>query len=61
MATIGFEEDRDAYTAGGVFWVPEKARWDYIAEQNFKVPLSQPESRRKNLTNSGLCQWTDYS
>ena len=27
-----FAEDRDAYTAEGVFWVPENARWSYIAE-----------------------------
>src|SRR5215218_8985080 len=23
-------EDRDAYTAESVFWVPEKARWDFL-------------------------------
>jgi hypothetical protein len=23
-------EDRDAYTAESVFWVPEHARWDYL-------------------------------
>lgn len=28
-----FAEDRDAYTAEGVFWVPEAARWGYIAER----------------------------
>ncbi len=28
-----FAEDRDAYTADGVFWVPEDARWGYIAER----------------------------
>jgi type I restriction enzyme M protein len=27
----GFEEDRDAYEEENVFFVPEKARWDYIA------------------------------
>ena len=32
-----FAEDRDAYTAEGVFWVPEKARWDHIA-QHAKLP-----------------------
>ncbi len=28
-----FAEDRDAYTADGVFWIPENSRWNYIAEQ----------------------------
>lgn len=28
-----FAEDRDAYTAEGVFWVPENARWGYISER----------------------------
>lgn len=28
-----FAEDRDAYMADGVFWVPETARWGYIAER----------------------------
>ncbi|KPC97690.1 hypothetical protein LR69_04076 [Geobacillus sp. BCO2] len=27
-----FAEDRDAYMADGVFWVPETARWSYIPE-----------------------------
>ncbi|MEG1134770.1 MAG: type I restriction-modification system subunit M N-terminal domain-containing protein, partial [Cellulosilyticaceae bacterium] len=26
-----FTEDRDEYLAEGVFWVPENARWSYIA------------------------------
>lgn len=28
----GFEEDRDEYTSHGVFFVPENARWEKIAE-----------------------------
>lgn len=32
-----FVEDRDAYLADGIFWVPEKARWNYIAERS-KLP-----------------------
>ncbi|MCR2820044.1 class I SAM-dependent DNA methyltransferase [Lederbergia panacisoli] len=32
-----FAEDRDAYTADGVFWVPEIARWGYIAD-HAKLP-----------------------
>jgi type I restriction enzyme M protein len=27
-----FAEDRDAYTAEGVFWIPSNARWSFIAE-----------------------------
>lgn len=30
-------EDKDAYKARNVFWVPEKARWDYL-KQNAKKP-----------------------
>ena len=33
-----FAEDRDEYTADGIFWVPENARWNYIAEKS-----KQPE------------------
>lgn len=29
-----FAEDRDAYLAEGIFWVPDKARWDYIAKNS---------------------------
>src|SRR3954466_16063517 len=32
-----FAEDRDAYTAEGVFWVPENARWAFIAN-HAKLP-----------------------
>ncbi|RYL93415.1 SAM-dependent DNA methyltransferase [Sporolactobacillus sp. THM7-4] len=28
-----FAEDRDAYMAEGIFWVPAEARWSYIAER----------------------------
>lgn len=28
-----FAEDRDEYLAEGIFWVPENARWNYIAEK----------------------------
>ena len=30
-------EDKDAYKARNIFWVPEKARWDYL-KQNAKKP-----------------------
>lgn len=33
-----FAEDRDEYTAEGIFWVPENARWNFIAEKS-----KQPE------------------
>ncbi|MDD4090508.1 MAG: type I restriction-modification system subunit M N-terminal domain-containing protein, partial [Acholeplasmataceae bacterium] len=33
----GLEEDRDAYTAANVFFVPKEARWDYI-KKNAKQP-----------------------
>lgn len=32
-----FAEDRDEYLAEGIFWVPENARWNYIAEKS-KLP-----------------------
>ena len=28
----GFEEDRDEYVSENIFFVPQKSRWDYIAE-----------------------------
>ncbi len=34
----GLEEDRDAYTAANVFFVPKEARWDYI-KKNAKQPI----------------------
>jgi len=33
----GQEEDKDAYLAENVFWVPQKARWEYI-KNNAKKP-----------------------
>ncbi|MEK4495506.1 class I SAM-dependent DNA methyltransferase [Ureibacillus sp. FSL W8-0352] len=36
-----FAEDRDAYTAEGVFWVPEDARWGYIAERAKQPEIGQ--------------------
>lgn len=34
----GMEEDKDAYTAENVFWVPKEARWDYL-----KINAKKPE------------------
>lgn len=36
-----FAEDRDAYYADGVFWVPEEARWNYIAERSKQPEIGQ--------------------
>lgn len=33
----GMEEDKDAYLAEGVFWVPQAARWEFI-KTNAKKP-----------------------
>jgi len=35
---LGFEEERDAYLADNVFFVPKKARWSYI-KSNAKQPI----------------------
>ena len=36
-----FAEDMDAYLAEGVFWVPEIARWDYIAKHSKQSEIGQ--------------------
>lgn len=38
-----FAEDMDAYLAEGVFWVPEIARWDYIAKHSKQAEIGQIE------------------
>lgn len=37
----GFEEDRDEYLAENIFYVPEKARWDYIKKNAKKPQIGQ--------------------
>lgn len=37
----GFEEDRDEYLAENIFFVPEKARWDYIAKHATEPEIGQ--------------------
>ena len=37
----GFEEDRDEYIAENIFFVPEEARWDYIAKQATTPEIGQ--------------------
>lgn len=36
-----FAEDRDEYLAEGVFWVPEMARWSYIAQFSKQPEIGQ--------------------
>ena len=36
-----FVEDRDEYLAEGVFWVPENARWQYIAQHSKQAEIGQ--------------------
>lgn len=55
-----FAEDRDAYTADGVFWVPEDARWGYIAERAKLPEIGQiidqalDEIEKENPTLKGV-------
>ncbi len=37
----GFEEDRDEYTAENIFFVPKKARWEYIASKAMTPEIGQ--------------------
>lgn len=37
----GFEEDRDEYTAESIFFVPESARWERIAEDAHKPEIGK--------------------
>ncbi|GAA0493483.1 class I SAM-dependent DNA methyltransferase [Alkalibacterium indicireducens] len=37
----GFEEDRDEYLAENIFFVPEKARWNYIARHATEPEIGQ--------------------
>lgn len=37
----GFENDKDEYTSEHIFWVPEKARWNYIATFSKQEELGQ--------------------
>lgn len=36
-----YAEDRDEYLAEGVFWVPENARWSYIAQHSKQAEIGQ--------------------
>lgn len=35
----GFEEDRDAYLSGGIFFVPDSARWNEIAVKSHEEEI----------------------
>ena len=37
----GFEEERDEYEAFNIFFVPQKARWDYIAKNAMSPEIGQ--------------------
>lgn len=37
----GFEEDIDEYTAENIFFVPKKARWNYIASKAMTPEIGQ--------------------
>ena len=37
----GFENDKDEYTSEHIFWVPEKSRWNYIAQFSKQEELGQ--------------------
>lgn len=55
----GFEDDRDAYSADNIFFVPEKARWNVIAEAAHTPEIgtvidnamAEIESENKSLKN----------
>ncbi|MGL4362455.1 MAG: type I restriction-modification system subunit M [Cellulosilyticaceae bacterium] len=36
-----YAEDRDEYLSEGVFWVPENARWNYIAQHSKQAEIGQ--------------------
>ncbi|NLK00124.1 MAG: SAM-dependent DNA methyltransferase [Clostridia bacterium] len=38
---VGFEEERDEYLAENIFYVPEEARWEYIAAHSNQPEIGQ--------------------
>ncbi len=56
----GFEEERDEYLADNIFYVPEKARWDYIAKHANDQEIGQiidnamVEIERENIRLKGI-------
>ena len=56
----GFEEDKDAYTAENVFFVPAEARWEVIAENAHKPEIGSVIDRamsaieRENTSLKGV-------
>lgn len=37
----GFENDKDEYTSEHIFWVPEKARWNYVSTFSKQEEIGQ--------------------
>src|SRR5699024_2596923 len=56
----GFEEEKDEYLAENIFYVPEKARWDYIAQKATTQEIGQVidqamvEIEKENLRLRGI-------
>ncbi len=56
----GFEEERDEYLAQNIFYVPEKARWDYIARHANDQEIGQVidkamvEIEKENIRLKGI-------
>ena len=56
----GFEEDRDAYTAENIFYVPQKARWNEIAKNSHSEEVgviiddAMREIEKKNKALKGI-------
>ncbi len=56
----GFEEERDEYLAENIFYVPEKARWDYIARHSNDQEIGQiidkamVEIEKENIRLKGI-------
>ena len=60
----GFEEDKDEYTMEGIFYVPEKARWEYLQDNALSPEIGRMvddamiaiEAENKKLKGHGPCQ-----
>lgn len=56
----GFEEDKDAYTSENIFFVPQEARWETIAEAahtpeiGTRVDVAMSAIERENTTLKGV-------
>ena len=52
----GFEEDKDAYTEENIFFIPEVARWDYIAVHSHEPEIDEAMEaiEKENTTLKGV-------